>query len=90
MTVCRYVERNALRAGLVERAEAWRWSSLWRTSDGDVQQQSLVLRRLRQSVVRSQPFGESEWMTAMIERFGLVSTIRNEGRPRKVLVENCS
>ena len=29
-TVCRYVERNALRAGLVGRAEDWRWSSLWR------------------------------------------------------------
>ena len=29
LTVCRYVERNALRAGLVERAEMWRWSSLW-------------------------------------------------------------
>ena len=29
-TVCRYVERNALRAGLVERAELWRWGSLWR------------------------------------------------------------
>ena len=30
LTICRYVERNALRAGLVKRAEAWRWSSLWR------------------------------------------------------------
>jgi putative transposase len=29
LTVCRYVERNALRAGLVERAEQWRWASLW-------------------------------------------------------------
>jgi putative transposase len=28
-TVCRYVERNPLRAHLVRRAEAWRWSSLW-------------------------------------------------------------
>ncbi len=28
--VCRYVERNALRAGLVKRAEDWRWGSLWR------------------------------------------------------------
>ncbi|TWU47979.1 transposase [Rubripirellula reticaptiva] len=28
--VCRYVERNALRAGLVDRAERWRWGSLWR------------------------------------------------------------
>jgi putative transposase len=30
LTVCRYVERNAARASLVERAEDWRWSSLWR------------------------------------------------------------
>jgi putative transposase len=30
LTVCRYVERNALRAGLVKRAEYWRWSSLSR------------------------------------------------------------
>jgi len=31
LTVMRYVERNALRANLVERAEDWRWSSLgWR------------------------------------------------------------
>jgi putative transposase len=27
-TVCRYVERNPLRAGLVARAEQWRWGSL--------------------------------------------------------------
>lgn len=31
--VCRYVERNALRAGLVKRAEAWRWGSLCRATD---------------------------------------------------------
>ena len=30
LTVCRYVERNALRANLVKRAEDWRWSSLYR------------------------------------------------------------
>ena len=29
LTVCRYVERNGLRAGLTRRAENWRWSSLW-------------------------------------------------------------
>jgi REP-associated tyrosine transposase len=28
--VCRYVERNALGAKLVKRAEAWRYGSLWR------------------------------------------------------------
>jgi Transposase and inactivated derivatives len=32
LTVCRYVERNPLRANLVSRAELWKWSSLgaWR------------------------------------------------------------
>jgi putative transposase len=29
ITVARYVERNALRAKLVKRAEEWRWSSLF-------------------------------------------------------------
>jgi len=29
LTVCRYVERNALRANLVKRAEDWPWSSLY-------------------------------------------------------------
>ena len=32
---CRYVERNALRAGLVERAEDWRWGSAWHREHGD-------------------------------------------------------
>jgi putative transposase len=32
LTVCRYVERNALRADLVGRAEDWRWGSLWQRS----------------------------------------------------------
>ena len=32
LTVARYVERNAVRAGLVGRAEDWQWSSLWRVS----------------------------------------------------------
>ena len=31
LTLCRYVERNALRAGLVGRAEDWRWGSLHRS-----------------------------------------------------------
>jgi putative transposase len=32
--VCRYVERNALAAGLVRRAEDWRWGSLWNWCGG--------------------------------------------------------
>jgi putative transposase len=34
-TVLRYVERNALRASLVRRAERWRWGSLWRRQHPD-------------------------------------------------------
>jgi putative transposase len=30
LTVCRYVEANALRAKLVKRAEQWQWGGLWR------------------------------------------------------------
>ena len=29
LSVCRYVERNPLRANLVKQAQRWRWSSLW-------------------------------------------------------------
>jgi len=35
LIVARYVERNALRAKLVDRAEAWQWSSLWRRVQAD-------------------------------------------------------
>jgi putative transposase len=35
LVVCRYVERNPLRANLVARAEDWRWSSLWRRHRGE-------------------------------------------------------
>jgi REP-associated tyrosine transposase len=41
-TVCRYVERNPLRAKLVARAEHWRWSSLWRRIHGDDQPGALL------------------------------------------------
>lgn len=35
LTVCRYVERNALRAHLVKQAEEWMWSSLWHRQQRD-------------------------------------------------------
>ncbi|MHB8955270.1 MAG: transposase [Pirellulaceae bacterium] len=34
LALCRYVERNALQAKLVVRAEDWRWSGLWRRLHG--------------------------------------------------------
>ena len=34
LTVLRYVERNPLRASLVEKAEDWKYASLWRQANG--------------------------------------------------------
>ncbi len=34
-TVLRYVERNPLRANMVQEADAWRWSSLWHRGHGN-------------------------------------------------------
>ncbi|MBC8873234.1 MAG: transposase [Planctomycetes bacterium] len=42
ITVARYVERNALRAKLVERAQDWRWSSIWRRCQRDKSLSSIL------------------------------------------------
>ena len=34
LAVCRYVDRNALRANLCARAELWKWSSAWSGGEG--------------------------------------------------------
>lgn len=102
LAVCRYVERNALRAGLVTRAEAWRWSSLWRRVHGNeagllaswpvsesIDWMSLVNRpqsvaeenALRQSILKSRPFGSEDFEAWTVELLGLTSTLRDPGRP---------
>ena len=40
--VARYVERNALRANLVRKAQEWHWNSLWRRLHGTPDQQALL------------------------------------------------
>ncbi len=41
-TVARYVERNAVRANLVRRAEKWRWGSLYRWLRGSAEDKALL------------------------------------------------
>jgi len=41
-TVIRYVEQNPLRAKLVEKAEDWQWSSLYRRQRGNKEDQNLL------------------------------------------------
>ncbi len=42
MTVLRYVERNPLRAGIVRKAERWRWGSLYRRTIGQETDEAIL------------------------------------------------
>ena len=42
LILCRYVEANALRAGLVERAEDWRWGSLHARRNAEAVQRGML------------------------------------------------
>ncbi len=59
LTVLRYVERNALRANLCERAEGWKYSSLWRRICGDKESQKLF---------RVWPFARPQAGKALVNR----------------------
>jgi putative transposase len=41
------------------------------------------LERLRQSVSRQSPYGQTEWQIQITQRLGLGSTLRPRGRPKK-------
>ena len=103
-TVCRYVERNALTAKVVKRAEDYRWGSLhnWLGSDSPIKLATWPVRRLpgwvervnetltekefqaiRHSVSRGKPYGDEKWISKMVKKHGLESTVRPRGRPKK-------
>jgi putative transposase len=42
VTLVRYVERNARKASLVQNAEDWRWSSVWRREKGSFEQKKIL------------------------------------------------
>jgi putative transposase len=42
LTVCKYVESNALRAKLSKKTEDWRWSSIWRRKNGSLKQKGIL------------------------------------------------
>lgn len=87
LVVCRYVERNALRAGLVERAEQWRWGSLWRwlqnwTDRVNEPRSDKELEAVRKCANRGGPLGDEAWVESTTRRLGLESTLRPRGRPK--------
>jgi putative transposase len=108
LVVCRYVERNAVRAGLVARAAEWPWGSLYQRVRGagaeadrpmlaeppvpwpqgwaawvDSPQTAAEEAVIRRCMRRGRPFGRSGWVEHTVAAFGLGSTLRRPGRPRK-------
>jgi len=104
LTLCRYVERNALRAGLVQRAQDWKWGSLrYRGKDGlrkpgflarwpgllpadwvhyvNQPQSEAEIADLRESVMRSRPYGDSDWQSMVARKYKLEQSFRKPGRP---------
>ena len=74
LTVCRYVERNPLRTGLVKRAEAWPWSSLWPGGNVEEVRPELAAwpvprpRRWREQVNAPQTAAEEEALKLSLQR----------------------
>lgn len=46
-------------------------------------ERSEELSEIRTSVTKSSPYGKPGWVDTMVKEFGLESTIRDKGRPRK-------
>lgn len=104
VTVCRYVERNPVRAGLVDRAEQWRWSSASMVASVPVhawpierpidwlneKETSGQVEEVRRSVTKGQPFGSPLWVEQMVTRWNLGATLRGRGRPKKEFADNGS
>ena len=98
LTVLRYVLLNPCRARLTEDPWAWRWSSLWydqllapwpvappqdvRRWLADSRVESDV-EDVRESIRRSSPFGDEHWRERAAAEWGLESTLRSRGRPRR-------
>jgi putative transposase len=107
LVVCRYVEGNALRAGLVARVEDWPWGSLYQREQAAQEgrpelaaapvplptrwaawvkapQTATEEAAVRRCGRRGRPFGSAAWVAQTAAAFGLGTTLRAPGRPRKV------
>jgi len=57
LTLARYVERNAKKANLVQKAEQWQWSSVWRRELGTLNEKKVL-----SSWPVSAPIGYLTWL----------------------------
>lgn len=62
LQVCRYVERNPLRAGLAKTIEEWQWSSAWIRKHGSPEQKKML-----SDWPVEQPDYYEEWTNTLLE-----------------------
>jgi putative transposase len=82
LSVIRYVERNPLRARMVTQAQNWKFNSLYYRMLKDPHKKFLS-EAIQLSITKSKPYGEDNWSTKIIKKFGLEATLREKGRPQK-------
>lgn len=108
LQLCRYVKRNPVRAGLAQKAEDWKWSSLWIRKRGVPEWKNLLsewpverpiaymewvnelqqdeeerCKQIRYATKRGRPFGSESWIQKTAKLLGLLSTLKQRGRPKK-------
>ncbi len=76
LRVCRYVEANPARAGLVKSAHEWIWSGMRARRHGKSPLQ------LAPWLV-DRPLATDAWTALTVRRLGLLSTVNPVGRPMK-------
>jgi len=108
ITLAKYVEQNALKAKFVDKAENWKWSSIWRRENGSVDQEKILSNwpvdmpedylecvnqlqleskedeLIENSIIKSTPFGDPNWVDSIAKQFGLEQSLRKPGRPKKI------
>ncbi len=92
-----YVERNPFRAGLIEQAQDWKWSSLRPNGDRsaldpaprgadwkefvNTPMTEAEVAEIRLSLRRDRPYGRGAWSTETAGLPGLEYSLRHRGRP---------
>jgi len=80
----RYIEGKPVRAKLVQSAREWQWSSHEET-EGKKERLLTDAVPIRMSVNRQALFGDATWQMKICKEFGMESTMKKKGRPKKEL-----
>ncbi len=78
LQLCRYVERNPVRAKLEKKAQGWKWGSLWRRENGTIEQLKIL-----NSWPTDTPKNYLGWVneSESIEALSLIRNSVNKGKP---------